>query len=219
MDSSKKMYLEFIKKYDESVEDLTKLLSSDKFADFSLACHYLSQCGYEGGSQMPYEEERRMRDLANAKIRERFGTELAEMFDMIVQKSKQELWCGDELFKLFDYNYKPYYVSSCLKSALSVMALMKKGISTVDEVMTVSSLVQHPLYWDIYENHYDLGHSMRAQLHEDEINAWRNIAKLLFDGKVAEAFDYMQNRHRSKYGSKYGDNFHSINLDKFPKTA
>lgn len=224
MDRATKKYNEFKGTHNLTYKEICAALQSEDYKEFRGACNWLLEEQHQGDSHgdsypFSYMEEIKLRDLANSIIRSHWEPTVVELYDKIIDESRKELYGGDELYKLYAYSFKPYNVTTCLKSTLSVLALMAKGINTIDDAILVGNLIRNTLVSKIYEDPYGKPDSVRQQIQVMEMETWENIAKLLFKQKTSEAFDYMQNRLRSKYAAAYGDNFHSIALDKWPKTA
>lgn len=119
------------------------------------------------------------------------GTDAATLFDMIVKKSKQELWSGDELYKLFSYGLPPYYVRRCIKSTLYVISIPMEHM-TIEGCLKVADYVYHPPYWDIYYEDISLSEYERSKVQKKECLAWRKIAEFLFYGNIAGAYEFLK---------------------------
>lgn len=211
------MFAEYLKKFEETPEKLRELLQSDNLAEFELACNYLYSMDYSKENDMmslemkniKFEEKAKLREIANANVRKHFGLEFSELFDRIVKESKQELWGGDELFKLYTGMYPPYYVASCIKSALSVKALMTIGITNFDQLLMASSCIKSALYWTVYDKSKEENDSVAST--KDHV-VWQKIRAYLFEGKRKDAFNYMQAIGK-KTDNRFGNGFSSISLE------
>lgn len=215
---TEKKYNEVIRMNMDTFDGIKSLLEDTDLDKFRLACNYLTVCGYKSDVPIVLRDQIELRKIANKQIRQRMPKDFVDLYDYIVTKSKQKLWGGDELYKLFAYECIPYYVRSCLKSAMSVSALMKQGVNTVDEIMLVSSLIQHPLYWELFDCPYNAPKCEIERIQLLDRNAWGLIGKYLMEGKVADAFNHMQRCQMSRDADikRFGDNFRSIALEKYP---
>lgn len=210
--------VEFVKTRNETVDELKKMLNSGDVKEFMLACNYIEEIDYastngiicEEMQNLSFSEKGKLVSLANKRVREQFGEKFSELFDKIVEASKQERWGGDELYKLYTYDCIPYYVTSCIKTALSVMAMMAEGIITVDDVMTVSYIINSPLYWDIYDKKAP-NETESVATTKNRI-VWCKMAVMLWDKKFKDAFNYMQ-AIMKKTSNRFGDNFDCIKLE------
>lgn len=187
-----KMYEKFIKEHDETVDEVEKLLKSNNFEDFCLACNYIEALSYKGVDRLGgYDSVNKVRKLANRRVRDLIGIDAANLFDRIVKESKQELWGGDELYKLFSYDLPPYYVRRCIKSMLCVISTPMMCM-TVDDCLKVANYIYYPPYWDIYYEDYSTDDFSRKEICKKECNAWHKIAKFLFEGKINEAYEFLK---------------------------
>lgn len=213
--SESMMLAGYLKKFEETPEKLRELLQSDNLTEFELACNYLYSLDYSNDMISPvmanikYDDKVELRKIANANVRKHFGQEFSELFDRIVKESKQELWGGDELFKLYTGMYPPYYVASCIKSALSVSALMAIGITNLDQLLMASGCIKSALYWTIYDK--SKAESEKTASTKDRV-VWQKIRAYLFEGKRKDAFNYMQAIGK-KTDERFGNGFSSISLE------
>jgi hypothetical protein len=203
----------FLNNHEETKEEIQKALEGN-YEEFCGACNYLGNEFFE--KKIDYKDVRSLKDLANKIARQKCGSEFANMFDMIVKKSKQDLWCGDEFYKLFGYNIAPYYVRSCTKSALSVMRLTQNNcedVTNVDTILQVAHIIEHPMYWTLYEKAegYGIPDKEREEADICENKAWANINKKMFCGDTDAAFTIMQ-KIMKEHNERFGDGWNSIDV-------
>jgi hypothetical protein len=174
-------------KYGTDVDTLNNLLDNGSFEEFCLACNYIAKGRFES-----YENQSKLRSRANARVKEFMGAELATLFDSIVKKSKQELWGGDQLYELFGYDLVPFYVRSCMKSALYIYNMIHEGIRTPEAALQVATLVYDPPYWDITNEHMSDPIEKRYQNREVECKTWNKIAECIALGEQTRAYEVLK---------------------------
>lgn len=170
-------------------EVVRALLESPKYEEFREACNAISMGSYLSLESIgvTYDMYNVLRRRANEITRERIGPELSEIFDKLVRWSKEELWGGDELYKLYDFAMNPYYVSRCIKGALWLRMRMKKPINTLEEVREIALKTSSPPYWEIRrEVNYKASDYIR-----EELEAWNHVAELLYNKEWEEAYSYI----------------------------
>lgn len=184
----RKMREEFTSRYGDSLNEVERLLNGNNFEDFCLACNYLNNSyGVD-----TLQNRTRLIDMANAKVRERIGSSIAKLYDDIVSRSNQELWLGDELYKLFSYGIPPYYVMECIKSALYINECMTNGVNTIQDCINIANYVYHPPYHEIYHADFELDFKARNIIRERECKAWNKIAEFLFNGDATSAVAFLR---------------------------
>lgn len=187
-----KMYEKFITKHPETFEEVKTLLEGDNFEEFSLACNYLESLSYKGLDRIGgYGSVGKLRGIANQRVRNLIGVDAATLFDMVVKKSKQELWGGDELYKLFSYDLPPYYVRRCIKSTLYVISTPMEHM-TIEGCLKVADYIYHPPYWDVYNEDFSETEYERSKVRKKECLAWRKIAEFLFHGNITGAYEFLK---------------------------
>lgn len=191
---------EFEEKFSFDYNSILTALQGN-FKDFCLACNVLGHYGYlpkRKTENLTYREKRNLVDIANKIAREKVGETFSFIFDIIVKRSNQELWGGDEFYKLFAYDIPPYYVMSCVKATIYIMDMMKnpKDITTT---LKICSMVNYPPYWELYEaNIMDKNFIRQNQIRENECEGWRKIASCLYNQKFEEAHRFISKCDETK---------------------
>lgn len=184
---------EFEEEYSFTYSNIFNALHNG-FEDFCLACNVLAHYGYlpeRKIKNLNYKEEYELVKVANKIAREKVGENFSTLFDGIVQKSGQELWGGDEFYKLFAFDIPPYYVMSCTKAAIYIMDMMN-NTKDVEKTLEISSMICHPPYWELYrENILDKNFTRQNKIREKECKGWRKIAKDLYEQNFEDAYIFI----------------------------
>lgn len=184
---------EFEEKYSFSYNSILFALQNN-FENFCLACNVLAYYGYlpeRKTKNLSYEEKSSLVKIANKIAREKVGENFSTLFDGIVRKSCQELWDGDEFYKLFAYDIPPYYVMSCVKASVYMIDMIKNP-KTIERTIEISSMVCNPPYWELYKsNTLDRDFNRQNEIREKECNGWRKIAENLYNRQFKEVYDFI----------------------------
>lgn len=184
---------EFDEKYSFNYVSIRCALQGN-FYDFCLACNVLSHYGYlpeRKTKDLNYKEKYELIKIANKVAREKAGETFSALFDGIVNKSGQELWGGDEFYKLFAYDIPPYYVMSCTKAAIYIMDMMEHP-KTAKETLEISSMSCHVPYWELYRSSIsDKNFQRQNMIREKECNGWRKIARAIYHQNFDEAYIFI----------------------------
>lgn len=153
---------------------VSKALKTGDFEDFSMACNFLEMLDYKS-NDIPYEKKSLLEREANERARDILGADLANLYDKIVKVSNQELYCGDELYKLFGYMTVPAYVQDCIVSTIVVYHMLHESVNLVN-VFDLADMIYHPFV--VWEN-------------EDVKFVWsvlRDIACAIYEKDIAKAY-------------------------------
>lgn len=181
---SDEMFNKYCYELPDNAEDVCdvviKALKKGDFKDFSMACNFLEMLDYKS-NDIPYEKKSLLVREANERARDILGADLANLYDKIVKVSNQELYCGDELYKLFGYMTVPAYVQDCIVSAIVVYYMLQGSVNLVN-VFDLADMIYHPFV--VWEN-------------EDVkfvCSVFRNIAHALYEKDIDKAYDiYKEN--------------------------
>lgn len=181
---SEEMFNKYCYELPDNAEDVfevvSKALKTGDFEDFSMACNFLEMLDYKS-NDIPYKKKRLLVREANERARDILGADLANLYDKIVKVSNQELYCGDELYKLFGYMTVPAYVQDCIVSAIVVYYMLQGSVNLVN-IFTLADMIYHPFV--VWEN-------------EDVkfvCSVFRNIAHALYEKDIDKAYDiYKEN--------------------------
>lgn len=176
---SEEMFNKYCYELPDNAEDVfdvvSKALKTGDFEDFSMACNFLDMLDYKS-NDIPYEKKSLLKREANERAREILGVDLSSLYDRIVKVSKQELYCGDELYKLFGYGTVPAYVQDCIVSTIVVYHMLHESVNLVN-VFDLADMIYHPFV--VWEN-------------EDVkfvCSVFRNIALALYEKDIDKAYD------------------------------
>lgn len=170
---------------DEDVcKSVSKALKTGDFEDFSMACNFLEMLDYKS-NDIPYEKKSLLKREANARVREILGVDLSGLYDRIVKVSKQELYCGDELYKLFGYSVVPDYVQDCIVSTIVVYHMLQGSVNLVN-VFTLADMIYHPfVFWENEDAKF-------------VCSVLRNIAYALYEKDIDKAYDIYKENIKKK---------------------
>lgn len=187
---SEEMFNKYCYELPDNAEAVFKVVSealkTGDFEDFSMACNFLEMLDYKS-NDIPYEKKSLLEREANERARDILGADLANLYDKIVKVSNQELYCGDELYKLFGYMTVPAYVENCIVGAIFVYHTIQEGV-TFDNVFALSKMVHHPFV--VWEKD------------EDTKFVWsvlRDIACAIYEKDIDKAYTiYKENTRKGK---------------------
>lgn len=169
-----------------SYEDLVDMLKSNDYEKFATACNYISYSHYAEYNVFKeqsdgYEARNALKNEANKRSARVMGKMFSDLYYMIMKESKKNQYSfdGDMLYRLFAYGNGSDETKSCIRSALSIYAMLDEGITSVDDIRTVSILVKTPPF------------RMFTDDKEMDYSIWLTISKLLFAGHVDDAAEYM----------------------------
>lgn len=163
------------------------------FEDFCLACNALAYYGYlseEENNRMSFDEKNQLVEIANKIAREKIGKNFSTLFDGVVKESGQELYGGDEFYKLFAYDIPPYYVMSCVKASIYIIDMMNDYIEA-SEAIKISKMCYHPPYWELYNNYHNNDIMQQNIVREKECKGWQFIAKNLYEQNFETVYEFI----------------------------
>lgn len=156
-------------------KSVSKALKTGDFEDFSMACNFLEMLDYKS-NDIPYEKKSLLVREANVRAREILGADLSGLYDRIVKVSNQELYLGDELYKLFGYREVPAYVQDCIVSTIVVYHMLQESVNLVN-VFTLAGMIYHPfVFWENKDVKF-------------VCSVFRNIAYALYEKDIDKAHD------------------------------
>lgn len=156
-------------------KSVSKALKTGDFEDFSMACNFLEMLDYKS-NDIPYERKSLLVREANVRAREILGADLSGLYDRIVKVSNQELYLGDELYKLFGYREVPTYVQDCIVSTIVVYHMLQESVNLVN-VFTLAGMIYHPfVFWENKDVKF-------------VCSVFRNIAYALYERDIDKAYD------------------------------
>ena len=205
--------IEFNEKFNEfNKETLLETIKSCDFKTFRLICNALEHKGFESFStifkDIPYAEEKIIRDALNNRVNEIFG-EYAKLYDKLMESQRHELWGGDERYKLFGYDLPPYADRQVIKSLVKMVCEYLNKPLTIDNISGIASLYNHGLYWELVpgipfgeyrdwetnDKHFAAQNNNR----QSECEAWYTFMHHIYNGDYKKAYAIMK---------KYGTNNH-----------
>lgn len=124
--------------------------------------------------------------------------EWVSLFDEIVDKSKEELWNGDQFFELFGTEDSPHYVRSCTLSALRIYCILKSGRNDIEVFKAFSQSYYHPEYWDLFEE-CDI---FSPELQKPTAEFWDEIAEKIWNGDFLSEMKFMS-AEGGRYSKEY----------------
>ena len=166
--------------------------------DFREACNAVSCLSYLRYEAFDLDSKKTtfLKNVANLSARFALGGEFSAIFDKVVAWSKQELWGGDELYKLFDFDIAPYYVKSCIKSAVWLTHRMKEPINTLEDVNKIYRTIHHPPYWDIGDDK-DIERDLFLTREE---KLWDSVVEMLYRNSYEEAYEFIGDVSKGRRG-------------------
>lgn len=181
---SEEMFNKYCYELPDNVEDVcksvSKALKTGDFEDFSMACNFLEMLNYKS-NDIPYKKKSLLVREANVRAREILGADLSGLYDRIVKVSNQELYLGDELYKLFGYSVVPDYVQDCIVSTIVVYHMLQESINPVN-VFTLVDMIYRPfVFWENKDVKF-------------VCSVLRNITYALYEKDIDKAYDiYKEN--------------------------
>lgn len=168
---------------------INMLKNREDYDAFAIACNYISyspytnhnlfreQIGYDG-----YNARNNAIKIANETAYDAMGPEFSDLYYMIMDESgnTKKSFEGNELYKLFAYGSASWETKSCIRSALTIHAMIHAGVTmtSAEPIRAVTRLVKNPPYGQICKDG------------EKDRIVWYNISKYLFGGQIKDAHYY-----------------------------
>lgn len=186
------MFHEFARDVLKGQKDIEEVLEHGSAEDFLFACNYINNAK---PGIYAIEEIEAFRELANKTFAERASRNypFMDVFGMITKSFANGCTCQyNRFYELCSFKLPNTHMTHAMKAALSMCALLNKGISLKEFNMALQTMDKRSMDCYLY--------GIKGLKMEDdneawvarEIAAWRTVCKHLLDGDVPGAFNVMQ---------------------------
>ena len=153
---------------------------------------------YELYENIPYEQQKILKDKLNAEFDRRMG-DTVQIYNIMDKKFNKEKWEGECRYRLLAlHNRKGYSEMKALKNTVWFMTMIGRTI-TISNALELEQAMTHGLFWEFGNEIHDIEFDKSPENFEicnegrkKEIKTQNDFVQYVFDGNIEGAYKMIE---------------------------